>query len=417
MKVAVSPTAPAVAAPCPQRLADYVELTKPRIAVMVLVTVAAGYLMAAGIERPPRPPPAHPDRHGPGRRRRERLEHVGRAGDRRPDAPHRQPPAARRPPAPPGSRRLRDGPGRYRRQLPVPRPAEPGRGPRRRADVRHLRRRLHPAQAGDRVQHPHRGRPRALPPVIGWCAATGTIGWDAVALFLVLLFWQLPHFMAIAWMYRQDYGRAGPRMIPVADPTGRKTSRSMIVWCVVLVAASLLPLAPAARWTGCTCVGAAGPRGVLPAEHAAVPGRPDRAAGPAGTPGVDPLPAGHDGSPPGPLGRLCTGCSRRRPGTVRAADISIPVPDFTLTERSGKKVSRDDLKGKVWVASFVFTRCTGPCPQVTATMARLQKELDLKNTAGPAAGDLHRGPGPGHAERVEGVRQPATRPTRSGGCS
>jgi protoheme IX farnesyltransferase len=84
--------------------------------------------------------------------------------------------------------------------------------------------------------------PGALPPVIGWCAATGTIGWGAVVLFLVLLLWQLPHFMAIAWMYRQDYGRAGLRMIPVTDPTGAKTSRSMIVWCVALVAASLLPL-------------------------------------------------------------------------------------------------------------------------------------------------------------------------------
>ena len=62
-------------------------------------------------------------------------------------------------------------------------------------------------------------------------------------LFAVILFWQLPHFMAIAWMYRKDYGQAGMRMIPVADPTGAKTSRSMIAWCVVLIAASLLPLA------------------------------------------------------------------------------------------------------------------------------------------------------------------------------
>jgi cytochrome oxidase Cu insertion factor (SCO1/SenC/PrrC family) len=51
------------------------------------------------------------------------------------------------------------------------------------------------------------------------------------------------------------------------------------------------------------------------------------------------------------------------------------VGDFTLTERSGRTVSRADLLGKVWVASFVFTRCTGPCPQVTGTMARLQSEL------------------------------------------
>jgi len=63
-------------------------------------------------------------------------------------------------------------------------------------------------------------------------------------------------------------------------------------------------------------------------------------------------------------------------------DVQIPAPEFALTERSGKTITREELKGKVWVASFVFTRCPGPCPQVTATMARLQKELDLKNTPG-----------------------------------
>src|SRR5207237_235111 len=52
-----------------------------------------------------------------------------------------------------------------------------------------------------------------------------------------------------------------------------------------------------------------------------------------------------------------------------------PVGSFALTERSGKTVTDQDLKGKVWIASFVFTRCTGPCPQVTATIARLQSEL------------------------------------------
>ncbi len=54
-----------------------------------------------------------------------------------------------------------------------------------------------------------------------------------------------------------------------------------------------------------------------------------------------------------------------------------PVGDFRLTERDGRTVSSDDLRGKVWIASFIFTRCTGPCPQVTGTMARLQKELAL----------------------------------------
>ncbi|MGL6074934.1 MAG: SCO family protein [Fimbriiglobus sp.] len=57
--------------------------------------------------------------------------------------------------------------------------------------------------------------------------------------------------------------------------------------------------------------------------------------------------------------------------------LSKPLPEFRLTERSGKTVTKEDLKGKVWVAAFVFTRCNGPCPSVSATMARLQKELNL----------------------------------------
>ena len=52
-----------------------------------------------------------------------------------------------------------------------------------------------------------------------------------------------------------------------------------------------------------------------------------------------------------------------------------PIADFALTERSGRTITRADLDGKVWIASFVFTRCTGPCPQVSATVARIQKEL------------------------------------------
>ena len=63
------------------------------------------------------------------------------------------------------------------------------------------------------------------------------------------------------------------------------------------------------------------------------------------------------------------------PGTPAADDHLYPVPDFKLTERSGKPVTKADLAGKVWVASFVFTRCPGPCPAVTATVARLQKDL------------------------------------------
>lgn len=76
---------------------------------------------------------------------------------------------------------------------------------------------------------------------------------------------------------------------------------------------------------------------------------------------------------------VITGCSAPTPSTYTtdATDVDIPTPAFTLTERHGQKVSSTELRGQVWVASFVFTRCTGPCPQVTGTMTRLQSELKL----------------------------------------
>ncbi len=86
--------------------------------------------------------------------------------------------------------------------------------------------------------------PGALPPVIGWCAATG---WNnpsgAVALFAILFFWQLPHFLAIAWMYREDYAEAGLRMLPITDPTGRRTATTMFLTAVALLFGSLLSVA------------------------------------------------------------------------------------------------------------------------------------------------------------------------------
>jgi protoheme IX farnesyltransferase len=83
--------------------------------------------------------------------------------------------------------------------------------------------------------------PGAMPPVIGWCAVRGGITAEAVALFVILFLWQVPHFLAIAWMYRDQYAQAGLRMLPVVDPDGTLTARHMVTWSLALIPASLAP--------------------------------------------------------------------------------------------------------------------------------------------------------------------------------
>jgi protoheme IX farnesyltransferase len=84
--------------------------------------------------------------------------------------------------------------------------------------------------------------PGALPPVIGWTAMTGTLDWTALVLFLIVFFWQIPHFLAIAWMYREDYARAGLKMLPVVDADGAITARQMLLYALALIPVSLLPV-------------------------------------------------------------------------------------------------------------------------------------------------------------------------------
>jgi protoheme IX farnesyltransferase len=83
--------------------------------------------------------------------------------------------------------------------------------------------------------------PGAMPPLIGWTAARGEIDVAAWVLFAILFLWQFPHFLAIAWMYREDYGRAGIRMLPVVEPDGRVTGQQIIAYALMLVPVSLLP--------------------------------------------------------------------------------------------------------------------------------------------------------------------------------
>jgi heme o synthase len=85
------------------------------------------------------------------------------------------------------------------------------------------------------------GIPGALPPLIGWTAVRGEITTEGLSLYFILFFWQMPHFLALAWMYRKDYERAGYKVLTTIDPTGALTSRQILVYASALVPASLLP--------------------------------------------------------------------------------------------------------------------------------------------------------------------------------
>jgi protoheme IX farnesyltransferase len=85
------------------------------------------------------------------------------------------------------------------------------------------------------------GVPGALPVVIGWAAATGTLAVPAFVLFGIVFFWQMPHFLAIAWLYRDDYAAAGIPLLPVLEPDGRRTGRQALLYSAALWPVSLMP--------------------------------------------------------------------------------------------------------------------------------------------------------------------------------
>jgi protoheme IX farnesyltransferase len=83
--------------------------------------------------------------------------------------------------------------------------------------------------------------PGALPPVIGWVAARETLNLEAWILFTIMFLWQMPHSLAIGWLYRDDYARAGFQLLPVLDPDGRSTGRQIVSNCLALLAVGLIP--------------------------------------------------------------------------------------------------------------------------------------------------------------------------------
>jgi protoheme IX farnesyltransferase len=83
--------------------------------------------------------------------------------------------------------------------------------------------------------------PGALPPMIGWAGATGTLSIEAWLLFAIVFLWQMPHFLAIAWLYREDYARAGFPLLPVVEPDGLSTARQATAYAATLLPVSLTP--------------------------------------------------------------------------------------------------------------------------------------------------------------------------------
>jgi len=83
--------------------------------------------------------------------------------------------------------------------------------------------------------------PGALPPLIGWTAAHGGVSAGGASLFAIVFLWQIPHFMAIAWLYRDDYGKAGFPMLSVIDPEGRRAGRQALIYAAALVPVTLVP--------------------------------------------------------------------------------------------------------------------------------------------------------------------------------
>ncbi len=83
--------------------------------------------------------------------------------------------------------------------------------------------------------------PGAMPPVLGWTAIRGTFDWEALVLFAIVFFWQFPHFLSIAWLYREDYQRASIRMRPAVETNGASTGREILAYSLALVPVSLAP--------------------------------------------------------------------------------------------------------------------------------------------------------------------------------
>ncbi|MDP3703450.1 MAG: heme o synthase [Candidatus Omnitrophota bacterium] len=215
--------------------------------------------------------------------------------------------------------------------------------------------------------------PGALPPLIGWAAARSSLSLEAWALFAILFVWQLPHFLAIAFLYRDEYARAGFQMLPIIDSEGMAAAREMVLYGLVLIPVSLFPtflgLAGSVYFAcafllsvGLLCFGvrAALHRTQAPVRHLFLAS-------------VIFLPL--------LLGVLSLDKGGAVAAVVRrviAPPSALPaqygaVPPFALTDQRNRVVTGETLRGRVWIADFIFTSCAGQCPLMSESMRSLQQ--------------------------------------------
>jgi protoheme IX farnesyltransferase len=211
--------------------------------------------------------------------------------------------------------------------------------------------------------------PGAMPVLMGWTARKESFDAGALSLFLILFFWQIPHFFSIAWNYRHDYLKSGLRMPTLSDLKGRRTMGWLGFYSCVLLGVSLGPV-----WAGISghfYLGFAILAGLSLVGFLIYLAAQKQ---------VD-------------LGKFATASivylvfmvSAMTTDKIAAAGIAgeisqnLPsygaVVNFTLTERNGKSFLRDHLAREVWVAGFIFTRCAGQCPILSLQMSQLQRTL------------------------------------------
>lgn len=197
--------------------------------------------------------------------------------------------------------------------------------------------------------------PGAVPPLMGWTAATGAIGTGGLIAFGIVFLWQLPHFMAISWIYREDYGRAGFAMLSVRDTDGAAVARQAIYYSLALLILSFFVRPQFAA--------AAAAALLLAMSFMFLRERSNRNARRLFmTSNVYLLVA---------MALLVVGCSQQS-----SLPKLFPVPNASLVADSGKPVQLASMKGKVTVYDFIFTNCAGTCPVMTSTMRRLTKKID-----------------------------------------